>query len=366
MHSRRQPQLIEGRRTLGGVPRRRLLQGAGALGLAATLRPTTVFAGSNDDDERLGPFGLWSTPVNLGPVVNSRYSEGWAAISKNGLSLYLTSDRPGGVNGKNPTGLIEIWVSQRASLDADWGPPVNLDAFNRTPVINVIGYGIAVPSFSTDGHLLFFNSDRPGGFRGSDLYVSRRTNKHDDFGWQVPVNLGVINSPQNDNAATYFEDEETGIISLYVTTNRPGGPVGSAPGSLHIWVSTLGDDGSFGPPVLVTELSSPFQENTTDIRRDGLEFFLVSSRPNGLIGKNDIWVSTRDRTRDPWSTPVNLGPTVNYPGYTTGRPSLSSDGTTLYLYSDRPGGFGGRDLYVATRRKLREDEGDEEEARHRR
>ena len=80
----------------------------------------------------------------------------------------------------------------------------------------------------------------------------------------------------------------------------------------------------------------------------------------------DIWVSTRDRTLDPWSTPVNLGPTVNYPGYTTGRPSLSSDGTTLYLYSDRPGGFGGRDLYVATRRKLREDEGDEEEARHRR
>ena len=77
-------------------------------------------------------------------------------------------------------------------------------------------------------------------------------------------------------------------------------------------------------------------------------------------------MSTRDRTRDPWSTPVNLGPTVNYPGYTTGRPSLSSDGTTLYLYSDRPGGFEGRDLYVATRRKLREDEGDEVEARHRR
>jgi len=217
-----------------------------------------------------------------------------------------------------------------------------------------------------NGHLLFFNSDRPGGLGTSDLYLSRRSNKHDDFGWQEPVNLGSVNSPQNDNAATYFEDEETGIISLYVTTNRPGGPVGSAPGSLHIWVSTLGDDGSFGPPVLVPELSSPVQENTTDIRRDGLEFFLVSSRPNGLIGKNDIWVSTRDSTLDPWSTPVNLGPTVNYAGYTTGRPALSSDGTTLYLYSDRPGGFGGRDLYVAARRKLSNDEGDEEEPRNRR
>jgi Tol biopolymer transport system component len=70
----------------------------------------------------------------------------------------------------------------------------------------------------------------------------------------------------------------------------------------------------------------------------------------------DIWVSTRDSTLDLWSTPVNLGPTVNYPGYVTGAPALSWDGTTLYFYSDRPGGFGGRDLYVATRTKLREHE----------
>jgi hypothetical protein len=65
----------------------------------------------------------------------------------------------------------------------------------------------------------------------------------------------------------------------------------------------------------------------------------------------DIWLSTRGSTLDFWSTPVNLGPTVNYPDYVTGRPALSWDGTTLYFYSTRPGGFGGRDLYVATRKK---------------
>ena len=106
-----------------------------------------------------------------------------------------------------------------------------------------------------------------------------------------------------------------------------------------------------GEPVLVPELNSPYEENTTDIRRDGLEFFLVSSRPDGLIGLIDIWVSTRDSTLDPWSTPVSLGPTVNYPGYTTGRPALSCQRTTLYFYADRPGGFGARDLYVATRER---------------
>jgi hypothetical protein len=290
-------------------------------------------------------------------VVNTQYLESHPAISKNGLSLYITSDRPGGVNGKNSTGFLEIWVSQRASLAADWGPPLNLDALNRVPVINSIGSVTGVPSFSADGHLLFFGSDRLGGLGGSDLYVSWRIDRHNDFGWQEPVNLGLINSPQDDTAGTYFEDEETGIISMYVTTTRPGGPVGSAPDSFHIWVSTLGDDGSFGPAVLVPELSSPYQETRTAIRRDGLEFFLSTIRPDGRIGTNDIFVSTRDSTLDPWSTPVGLGRPVNYPGLVTGAPALSWDGTTLYFYStDRPGGFGGRDLYVATRRKLREHE----------
>jgi hypothetical protein len=343
----------------GGLLRRRLFQGAGALGLTAILRPATAFAERDDEDEdedeRLGPFGPWSTPVNLGRVINqSRTTDlnTHPAISKNGLSLYISSTRPGGVNGMNLSNKLEIWVSQRASLKAPWGAPVNLDAFNTVPVINSIGSPTYAPNFSADGHLLFFSSPRPGGLGGADLYVSRRTNKHDDFAWQTPVNLGlVINSPQDDEASTYFEDEETGIIVLYFASTRPGGPLGSPPGSEHIYVSTLGDDGTFGPAVLVPELSSTSNETRTAIRRDGLEFFLTSTRPNGRIGTNDIWVSTRDNTLDTWSTPVNLGPTVNYPGYITGAPALSWDGTTLYCYSTRPGGFGIRDLYVSTRER---------------
>jgi hypothetical protein len=360
MYSHRRQNLIGRAGGPGGLPRRRVLQGAGALGLAAILRPTAVFAEWDDDNERLGPFGPWSSPVNLGPVVNSRFLESHPGISRDGLSLYITSDRPGGVNGENPNGFLELWVSRRASLDAAWVTPINLDAFNNVSVVNGIGSTAYAPNFSPDGHLMFFSSTRLGGCGGpgrSDMYVCRRANKYDDFAWQAPVNLGcVINSPQDDDAPIYFEDEETGIISLYFASTRPGGPIGSPPGSDHIYVSTLGDDGSFGPAVLVPELSSPYEETRTAIRRDGLEFFVTSKRPNGRIGVNDIWVSTRDNTIDPWSTPVNLGPTVNYPGFITGAPALSWDGTTLYCYSTRPGGFGGRDLYVSTRRKLREHE----------
>jgi hypothetical protein len=58
MYSRPHPKLIDRMSELGGVPRRRLFQGTGAIGLAAFLRPTAAFAESDDeDDERLGPFG---------------------------------------------------------------------------------------------------------------------------------------------------------------------------------------------------------------------------------------------------------------------------------------------------------------------
>ena len=90
MCSRRQQNLIGRAGGLGGLGRRRLLQGVGAFGLATTLRPTAVFAERDDDDKRLGPFGPWSMPRNLGAVINqSRTTDlnTHPGISKNGLSL---------------------------------------------------------------------------------------------------------------------------------------------------------------------------------------------------------------------------------------------------------------------------------------
>ena len=113
MYSHDNQKLIGGVNALGGVPRRRLLQGAGALALAAIVRSTPVFAEPDDESERLGPFGPWSTPVNLGPVINqSRTTDlnTHPAISKSGLSLYISSTRPGGVNGMNLGNKLEIWV----------------------------------------------------------------------------------------------------------------------------------------------------------------------------------------------------------------------------------------------------------------
>ena len=313
-------------------------------GLAGPAVSKKVVADASAADQPM--YGAWGAPANLGPVVNSSYNDNHPAISKDGLSLYITSGRPGGVNGANLLQFEEIWVSQRASPDADWGTPVNLG-----PAINSIGANTGSPTFTPDGHRMYFHSNRPGFCGLADLYVARRHDKRDDLSWGPAENIGcVVNGPANDNGPTYFEDETTGITTLYFTSTRLGGP-----GDYDIYASTsVGDDGEFGPAVLVPELSATGRDTRTAIRRDGLEMFLSSDGAGrvGGIGSQDVWVSTRATTLDPWSTPVNLGPTVNSTAF-DGAPALSFNGTTLYFFSERAGGFGKRDLYVATRARLR-------------
>jgi hypothetical protein len=73
-------------------------------------------------------------------VVNSSVGDEGPAVSKNGLSLFFGSNRLGGSGG------VDIWVSQRASLDDAWGPPINLGSTVNTPFIE------STPAISRDGH----------------------------------------------------------------------------------------------------------------------------------------------------------------------------------------------------------------------
>ena len=162
------------------------------------------------------------------------------------------------------------------------------------------------------------------------------------------MNLGcTINSETHERAPNYFEDAKTGLITLYFVSPRLDGL-----GDFDIYASMLRADGTFGAPALVWELSTPETDFRNAIRRDGLEMILYSNRPGGF-GEFDLWVATRETTRDAWSRPVNLGATVNSENEDRG-PALSLDGTTLYFSSDRPGGYGMQDLYVTTRKPLPE------------
>jgi hypothetical protein len=279
-------------------------------------------------------FGKWSMPESLGPVVNSEANEDLPHISRSGLSLYFVSDRVPGSFGS-----FDIWVARRETREDPWGTPINLGS-NINTSANERG-----PALSRDGHYLFFSSNRqPGGFGNQDLWASYRKHTHDDFSWGPPVNLGPgVNTAEADFGAAYLENEETDVPTLYFV--RLEGGVDA-----NIFVSERQPDGSFGPGTPVTELNTPTNDLRPTIRPSGLEMMFNSTRP-GSLG-HDLWVSTRDNIFQPWSTPVNAGPTLNTASNEL-FPTLSSDGTTLIFASNRPGGLGSgtNDLYVSTRKK---------------
>jgi hypothetical protein len=295
-------------------------------------------------------FSDWSEPVNMGEPINSPDSNQASWITKDGLSLYITTTRFSHLLSDE-----DIAVSHRSRLNDPWGEPVRLG-----PNVNTVGYNDSFPSISEDELDLYFHSPRPGGCGAADLYVAHRTDPTDDFGWQEAVNLGcVVNSPGPDNGPDFFRADGTDHL-YYVQTNPPGG-IATLPNIVVSTRPTGRGDFGWGSPIPVNELNSEYEQGRTSIRRtDGLEMLFTSQRPG--FGVRDIWVSTRESLWLPWSPPVNLGSTINTQ-YDDAAPNLDFEGTTLYFWSNRPGGFGVRDLYTSTRCSCEDPDNDGSEGR---
>jgi predicted secreted protein len=118
----------------------------------------------------------WGTPSNLGPIVNSSNADYMSHISADGLSLYFSSERSGGLGNR------DLWVSTRATTNDEWGEPVNLGS-NVNSSSNERRMWI-----SSDGLMLLLQSDRPKGSGAVDIYMTTRATTNDD--WTEPVNIG--------------------------------------------------------------------------------------------------------------------------------------------------------------------------------
>jgi hypothetical protein len=307
----------------------------------AVLLPSAPLLLADDPPQ----FSPWSAAVLVASPINGdgTTQDNRPFIAKNNLDLYFSSTRPGGY------GLMDIYVSHRDAVDDPWETPINLG-----PEINT-AFNDFDPHVTIDGHWLYFVSNRPDGCGGNDLWVSHRADKRDDDGWETPKNLGcTVNSSANEVGPSVFEDQATVQTFLYFGSNRPGGK-----GENDIYVSTMvGEDHEiFGAPINVSELNTTYGESLPFVRRqDGLEIIFTSGRPGG-VGQPpsvDLWVSTRPDTLSQWSTPVNLGAPLNTPTNEV-KPSLSWDGTTLYLSTDarwQQGDSG--DVSMATRTKLKD------------
>jgi Tol biopolymer transport system component len=268
-------------------------------------------------------IGLWqSTPTNLGPTVNTLAHEGPGGITPDGLSLFLNSDRSGWP--------FDIWVTTRATTDDDWGTPQKLGE----PISTDFWDG--VPSLSADGLSLYFCSGRPGGYGGlNDIWLSTRKTLRDS--WGTPVVLGEsINSSGWEWTSCLSADG----LSLYFGSDRQGGQ-----GELDIWVTRRAAISEpWGEPENLGEtINSPYRDFGPLVWADGLILFISSERPGGYGGR-DIWVTTRKTKDAEWGTPVNLGPPINSSNFDQ-LPIISPDNSLLYFSSNRPGTYGGSDIW---------------------
>lgn len=131
------------------------------------------------------------------PFNNKDYSTRNPSISKDGKTLYFSSNMPGGMGGE------DIW---KVSIDGDnYGIPENVKAINTTD-------NESFP-YITDDNMLFYASNHTEGFGGYDVYVynTKSTDK--------PVNVGApVNTEKDDFAFTFNKAKKVG----YFSSNREG------------------------------------------------------------------------------------------------------------------------------------------------
>jgi hypothetical protein len=102
----------------------------------------------------------------------------------------------------------------------------------------------------------------------------------------------------------------------------------------------------FHVPAPVTELASPSRTDNPTLTGDLLELYFTSNRDGG-VGGGDIWVAKRATASDPFGTPA-LVDNVDMDSFETSS-AISTDGLTLWFGSDRAGGLGMTDIWVSQR-----------------
>jgi len=159
-----------------------------------------------------------------------------------------------------------------------------------------------------------------------------------------PKNMGANINTENDDYHPALTADETMFV---VTSNVP--TQSQAYGKIlqeDFFISFKSTDTSwtkreeFGDP-----LNTPRNEGTLSMTADGsMFFFSACDRPKGF-GSCDIYYTERIGTK--WRSPKNLGQPVNT-RYWEAQPSVTADGRTIYFVSNRPGGYGGSDIWVTS------------------
>lgn len=210
---------------------------------------------------------------------------------------------------------------------AQWSTPTLVPNVNTS----ALDYG---PSLSFDGLTLYYSSTAQ---TGGDIYRATRTSRYGTFG--TPVHVAELASAQEDWMSCTRADD----IEIFFTSQRTGG----GGGGYDIWrAERPSPSAPFNPPVPVTELNTSAADYSPSLTLDGLRVYFSSSRPGGS-GSIDIWTATRPN----WLSPFGTATPVTELNTSNGDrdPRISPDNLVMFFTSDRPGGAGGPDIWMASR-----------------
>jgi hypothetical protein len=195
--------------------------------------------------------GNYSLAQNMGYPINTERNEGTVSLSADGQYIFYTAcNRPGA------KGSCDLFLSK---LDgSSWSEPINLGA-----PVNTASWE-SQPSLSFDGKVLYFSSNRPGGYGESDIWYTTFKNGR----WTPPVNAGPeINTPKDEQSPFIAKDDQT----LYF--NSEGHP---GMGGIDLFYARRDADGRWQKPVnLGYPINSEKDETCIVISSNGKDAFMA-------------------------------------------------------------------------------------------
>ena len=137
--------------------------------------------------------GGWTDPQSIAQTINSSFNEGTCTVTADGkILIYTSCDAP------DSQGSCDLYVAYK--VNGIWQRPINMGT-----KVNSRSWD-SQPSLSADGRILFFSSNRRGGFGGNDIWFTVRQN---DGSWSDAKNLGsVVNSPKDEISPFMFFNNE--------------------------------------------------------------------------------------------------------------------------------------------------------------
>ena len=206
--------------------------------------------------------------------------------------------------------------------------PVPFKPENLGPAINTANQEY-LPAFTADGETLIFTRNER---RMEDFYSCK---KDAEGNWMTATPMHSINSDENEGAQTITAD---GKLLVFTVCDRKGNI-----GGCDLYSSTL-ENGVYTSPELLPEgINTPYWESQASLTPNGDALYFASTRSAGY-GKSDVFVSYRINGK--WTSPRNLGATINTPD-DDDAPFIHADGQTLYFTSKGHPGMGGKDLFYS-------------------